>query len=160
MSDNAAAVGASETIRNPKIANALAIRKKQLQLLNPVCTVEELCESWSNEIRFDLSELVGEDGQFLPPDKLSPMARKVLQGVKVKEDVVALDDETTALNRKLEYTLPDRQKAKVELGKRIGFYPDPKVGLNFNLDEQSAGLVAAALDKLAAQLPRDDLVKK
>ena len=89
------------------------IRSKQIQSLSTVCTIEELAEGWTDEIRFDIGELVDDEGNLKNPKDLSPKAKKLVQSLKLKDGLI-------------EYKLPDRQKAKVELGKRLGFYPPEK----------------------------------
>jgi phage terminase small subunit len=123
MSDNVAYVGASNLLRIPKIQEALKARKKALQALNSVCTVEELAESWSDEIRFDISELMDENGAFKSPKDLSPKVRRLIQAVKFKERIIEMEGgKRKIVTRWLEYKVMDRQRAAIELGKRIGFY--------------------------------------
>ena len=148
MKDNVADVGASKTLSIGKVREALNARKEEIQALNPVCTVEELAEGWSDEIRFDLAELVDEHGTFRNPKDLSQTARTVLKGLKIKESIVESEGgANTVLNRWIEYQLPDRQNARKELGKRIGFYPAEKVELGETLTSVLATLYEAALDK-------------
>jgi hypothetical protein len=72
--------------------------------------------------------LVDEHGTFKSPKDLSPKIRRLIQGIKIKESIVEEEgDSNTVLSRWMEYKLPDRQKARIELGKRIGFYPAEKV---------------------------------
>lgn len=126
-SDNAAAVGACLNIRKPNVSKAIQQRREELEALNPICTVEELAEGWSDDIRLDLGELVDEHGAFKSPKDLPKKIRRLIQGVKIKESIV--EEEGGAkmvLNRWIEYKLPDKQKARIELGKRVGFYPDEK----------------------------------
>jgi hypothetical protein len=128
MSDNVACSAASRMLNLVKVSEALKARKKAIQALNSVCTVEELAEGWSDDIRFDLGELVDEHGTFKSPKDLSPKARLLLQGVKIKESIVEEEGGArTVVNRWTEYRLPDRQRARIELGKRLNFYPADKV---------------------------------
>jgi hypothetical protein len=123
-----ARTGAYENLTKPHIKEAIQKRKEQIQLLIEVSTVEELAERWTEEIRFDIAELVDEYGTFKNPKDLPPKVRRLIQGVKIKESIVEEEGGSrTVLNRWMEYKLPDRQKAKIELGKRIGFYPGEKV---------------------------------
>jgi len=152
--DNVAAVKAHELVRNGKIQEALKARREAMQALNPVCTVEELAEGWSDDIRFDLAELVDEHGTFRNPKDLSLKARTVLKGLKIKESVVEEDGGSkTVLNRWVEYQLPDRQNARKELGKRIGFYPPDKLEIGENLSGVLATLYQTALEQQAG-VPR------
>jgi hypothetical protein len=128
MSDNAADAHASRLVRVGKVSDAIKGRQEAIQALNPVCTVEELAEGWAEDIRFDLAELVDENGTFKSPKDLSRKARRLIQGVKIKESIVEEEGGSrTVLNRWMEYKLPDRQKARMELGKRVGFYPSEKI---------------------------------
>lgn len=128
MSDLAADAHASRLVSNGKVLEEIRKRQAQIQALSPVCTVEELAEGWSDDIRLDLGELVDENGTFKSPKDLSPKVRRLIQGVKIKESIVEVEGGAgQVLNRWIEYKLPDRQKARQELGKRIDFYPAEKV---------------------------------
>jgi hypothetical protein len=127
MSANMAYVGAYENLRRPKILEAIKARQEAFRALSLVSTVEELAEGWTDDIRFDLGELVDEHGMFKSPKDLSSKTRRLIQGVKIRESIVEEEGGSrTVLNRWIEYKLPDRQKARIELGKRIGFYPAEK----------------------------------
>jgi hypothetical protein len=119
MSDVVADASASESLRKPWVKAALRARQEQIRALNPVCTVEELAEGWSDDIKLDIAELVDERGNVKNPKDLSPRARRLIQGVKITETITG--------QQIIEYKLPDRQRARVELGKRIEFYPAEKI---------------------------------
>lgn len=158
MPDNEAAVGAYRLLRNAKIANALAIRKEQIQALSTVSAVEELAERWTEEIRFDIAELMDPvDGGFCTPEKLSPKARRVVQEIDIREDVVQSDGGQQVLRRRIKYKLPDRQRAKIELGKRLGFYPAERVEMSLSMEVQ--GLLDA-LPTDARQFVLDELRRR
>jgi hypothetical protein len=153
LTDNSAYSAASRMLRKVKILEAIKTRKEEIRALNSVCAIEELAEGWSDEIRFDLGELVDEHGIFKSPKDLSPKIRRLIQGIKIKESIVEEEGGSrTVLNRWIEYKLPDRQRARIELGKRIGFYPAEKVehsGLvvtNLELTEDDRGLLRRAID--------------
>ena len=58
----------------------------------------------------------------------------------------------------MEYKLPDRQKAKIELGKRIGFYPPEKHEVRFP-EGLKVNHEASPEMKKALKIARDAYVK-
>lgn len=140
--ENTASSQAYRLLRNHKVIKAIEEKREELQKLNPVCTIEELSEGWSNDIRFDISELVDEEGRVKHPKQLSRKARRLLQGFKVKQSVIKVggDGEDTIIDQWFEYKLPDRQKARIELGKRLGFYPAEEVKHTGNVTLSIEGL--------------------
>jgi hypothetical protein len=166
MSDNVARVNASQLLTFPNVREAIAERKRQIEALNPVCTVEELAEGWSDDIRLDLGELVDENGTFKSPKDLSPKVRRLIQGVKIKESIVEVEGGAgTVLNRWIEYKLPDRQKARVELGKRVDFYPAEKVEhsgvitTKLELTDQDREMAQKLIDAAARALMESEVDK-
>jgi hypothetical protein len=121
MSTKVAYEGAHENLRKSKIQEAIERRQKEIEASNPVCSVEDLCLGWSDDIRFDIGDLFNDDGTPKKPKELPRKVRRLLHGLKVSADGTTI-----------EYKLPDRQKAKIELGKRIGFYPVEKSELLVN----------------------------
>ena len=98
-----------------------------------------------------------ERGYFKSPKDLSPKTRRLLQGVKVRETIVKQEGSQTIIERCVEYKLPDRQKARIELGKRIGFYPAEKRELTGNV---SVTLAFTDEDRALARKVIDQGIKK
>lgn len=157
MSDNVAGAAAWRELRKVKILAAIEERKEALRLLSPGCSIEEMVEQWSEEIRFDIGELVDPvAGGFCTPETLPEKARKIVQSVEVKEDVIKSDEHETVIRRQIKYRLPDRQKAKVELGKRIGFYPAERLELSLSQEMMALlnALTPECRDRLMTEIRR------
>jgi len=94
MKDHVAEQSASRMLRLVKVSEAIKARKKELQMLNPVCTVEELAEGWAEDIRFDMAVLVDEHGTFRSPKDLSRKTRRGRGGRRFErlEGSVRLED--------------------------------------------------------------------
>jgi hypothetical protein len=122
----------------------------------------ELAEGWSDEIRFDLGELLDEHGIFKSPKDVSPKTRRLLQRVKIKGTIVKEGGARMLIERYVDYKLPDRQKARIELGKRIGFYPAEKseVTVNHNVPKLTPEQYALAQKLLDEWLERKREAKR
>jgi phage terminase small subunit len=121
-----AGAAASRMLKLVKVQEAIKERQEVLQKLNPDCTIEELTQGWADEIRFDIADLFDEDGRARNPRNINRKARQLIQSIKVKETTLKTEGNQITVERYVEYKLPDRQKARIELGKRIGFYPTDK----------------------------------
>jgi phage terminase small subunit len=90
---------------------------------NPnIMTAEEVLETLTTQIRVLPNQLLGENGELIPLNKLTDRTAQAIAGFEQIDRIIPGEDDNPTTERRMKYKLVDRQKSLEMMGRHHGLF--------------------------------------